>query len=68
MTEAIDTAPGNEVGIQVRKTQTDNFTKQGVLVFPGRQSDSGDRTNVRSAINGLNILFGAGNYMRLGDN
>jgi hypothetical protein len=35
-------------------------------MFPGRQSDSGDRTNVRSAINGLNILFSAGNYMRLG--
>src|ERR1700693_1426157 len=33
------------------------------LVFPGRQSDSGDRTNVRSAISGLNILFSAGNYM-----
>src|ERR1700693_3696885 len=27
--------------------------KKGNLVFPGRQSDTGDRTNVRSAINGL---------------
>jgi hypothetical protein len=68
MAEAIDTAPGDEIGTQVRNTQTDNFTTEGVLVFPGRQSDSGDRTNVRSAINGLNILFSAGNYMRLGDN
>jgi len=68
MAEAIDTAPGNEIGTQVRDTQTDNFTKKGVLVFPGRQSDSGDRNNVRSAIKGLNILFNAGNHMRLGDN
>jgi hypothetical protein len=66
MAEAIDTAPDNEIGTQVRNTQTDNFTKTGILVFPRRQSDSGDRTNVRSAINGLNILFSAGNYMRLG--
>ena len=68
MAEAIDAAPGNEIGTQVRNTQTDNFTKTGILVFPRRQSDSGDRTNVRSAINGLNILFSAGNYVRLGAN
>jgi hypothetical protein len=67
MSEAIDTAPGNKIGTQVRNTQTDNFTNEAVLVFPGRKSDSGDRTKMRSAINGLNILFSAGNYMRLGD-
>jgi hypothetical protein len=68
MAEAIATAPGNEIGTQVRNTQTDNFTQKGIFSVPGRQSDSSDRTNVRSAINGLNILFSAGNYMRLGEN
>jgi hypothetical protein len=68
MAEAIDTAPGNEIGTQVRDTQKDNFTKEASLVFPGRQSDSGDRTNMRSAINGLNILFSAGNYKRRREN
>jgi hypothetical protein len=68
MAEAIDTAPGNEIGTQVRDTQADNFTEKEDLVFPGRQSDSGDRTNVRSAISGLTILFSAGNYMRRREN
>jgi hypothetical protein len=30
MAEAIDTAPGNEIGTQVRNTQTDKFTKKGI--------------------------------------
>jgi hypothetical protein len=49
---------GPKSGIRKR-----TISQTGDLVFPGRQSDTGDRTNVRSAISGLNILFSAGNYM-----
>ena len=57
MADAIDTAPDNKIG-----------TQNSGVPFPGRLGDSVDPTNVRSGMNGLDILFSAGTYMRLVEN
>jgi hypothetical protein len=53
--------PGPEFGI----AETDNLTKPQIYGFADDKAIEFDLTNVRSAMNGVDILLGTHTYMRL---
>ena len=52
----------SETGTRVRSAETDNLTEIEIYRFVGDKAIQLDATKVRSAMNGLDILFSAGIY------